>query len=1213
MSTTIESSDSEQYLDYDDYVDFQLDKTRAHIRGTDVLTAVVGVGTLTLGYLLAFVVFDQWVIPGGFGYATRVAMWSIVGVIAIGWLLWKVAIPQFKQVNRLFAARAIERSEPELKSTLLNLVDLERSGNAAAEPIRNTMERRAAVKLSGMNVEQAVDRRFLTRLSYALLAIVVVSCLYWVLSPKQISSSLWRAVLPTADVTVSTRTRIVDVKPGKIEILVGSQLEVIAELEGEIPEKVTLFYTSSDGSSGEATMRKVETGTNQFRGMILGSNGRGLRQDLQYYVTAGDGDSRDFRTWRREGETAYYLSGGREYRREDDKVKGELVPDRPDKFLYEGVFSVSVLQPPRATVSKVSYEFPKYMRLPARTQPVGHVDGWEGAKVTWTADTNMPVVSAVMQFSDDETFTTKAEELIMRKISDLAWSADLTLKFRTDGTAAKFYRVHVRKKKGETDPEPTVYGFKIRPDLPPVVEQISPRTDLVRPANALVLLLVRARDPDFMLRSVHLRVQKDGEPIELSNNVLFEGEQQSYQGTFEFDLAPLNLKPDDVITYWIEARDNNPRGRSGHNQPGLKIRIAKPADPEEVKKQRDRDKQRNDDELEREKQENNDENDPDQEQKAGEDTGDQGSKGEKKKQSKSKPGDGDDPPKSKPQSGEKGKKPQDGTKGEPSDDGNGKSKPDGLKNDGSDDDRALKKAFEKFKKDQDKKKGDPKKPRDDEGQSKSKPEPGEKQKPNDGSKTNTPKPGDEKKTKPKSDGSKKPEGGTEKKSKPGEKQPSDTEKKKQPGGGTAKPEAGTGEDSKKPPEGVKPTGTDKKPGEKPEPDDGDGGNKPGTKPGPGSKDPKDPPDGPERPGDPKKKAIKKKAKGDETGNATPSKDPTDDPTPAKNKLDRKPDAKSDPRTSPNKTDEKPPTDTKKFKGKPDPNDPTRKKKTGTRKKEVPDGTDPKGNPKKAPRDREPGDPKGKPKEKLPGDNGNKNPNSDPTGTQNDNGSGKSGEKRPKQPGDSPSKSKPGAGKKKEKGRKPGEGKAGKEKGPKSDKTGNKGGGKPSEKKPGEKQRNGGGGTSGDGNNDGDGADSAAQRAEEANLDYGKEAADLVLRRLEKDLKRGEVDENLLKELGWTQEDTRRFAERLRNRLEPATSDATPQERARRRQFEETLKSLNLKSVGSKRTGEGVRRSGDPAGSFGGKRLPVPPEYREAYDAYTRSLAKRRKAAAKPKE
>ena len=1202
MSTTIESSDSEQYLDYDDYVDFQLDKTRAHIRTTDILTAIVGVGTLTLGYLLAFVIFDQWVVPGGFGYATRVSMWSVVAVITTGWLIWKVAIPQMKQVNRLFAARAIERSEPGLKSTLLNLIDLERSGHSAAEPIRNTMERRAAVTLSGINVEQAVDRRFLTRLSYALLAVVVAGCLYWVLTPKQVSSSLWRAVFPMADVTVSTRTRIVDVTPGTTEVVAGSQLEVVAELEGELPESVTLYYTTADSSYVDepVAMRKVEAGTKQFRGVILGENGRGILQDFYYYVVAGDGDSRAFRTWRREDETFFYLTGGREYSREDDKVDGELTLDQPDKSQYRGEFSVGVLQPPRATVTQIGYEFPKYMQLPPRTQPVGHVDAWEGAKVTWTAATNLPIASAVIQFSDDESFATKAEELSLRKVDDLVWTAQSTLQFRTDGTAAKFYRINVRNKKGETDPEPTVYGFKIRPDLPPVVELVSPRTDLVRPANAVVPLLVRARDPDFLLRFVHLRAEKDGQPLDLPDNVLFDGEQQSYQGTFEFDLAPLKLQPDDVITYWIEARDNNPRGRLGHNQPGLKIRIAEPAPPEEVRKQLDRDKQRNEDELEREQQENNNESDPEQEQKPGDEPNDDPSQ-EGKKQPQRKPGEGDEPSKSKPQPGEKGDKPQNGSENQPSDDGGAgkKPKPDGLKNDGSDDDRALKKAFEKFKRDQQKQKKDPNKPQDDEGQAKSKQKPGDNGQPKDGTKSDTPKPG-EKKTKPKSDGTGKPDG--------------DTKSKPESDEGATKPDEGQGGKSKKPPTGGKPTDK-KKPGEKPQPGDTGEATKPGTKPGPESKDPKDPPNGKEQPDDPSKKGIKKKANGDETGSATLSKDPTDDPTRAKNKLDRNPGEKSDPRTSPRKTDDKTPSDTRKVKGKPDPKDPTRTKKAGTRKKDIPDGADPKDDPKKPPRDRQPDDPKGKPAKKSPSDAGSKPKPGDPNGAKGKKtkpGSGKPGDANSKQPGDGSTGSKPGTGKKKP-GGKPGKGNAGGKKGPKSEQVRPKGGGTPSKKKPGAKSGDGGGGTSSAGNNGSGGNGAATQAAEKANLDYGKEAADLVLRRLEKDLKRGEVDEKLLKELGWTQEDARRFAERLRNRLEPASPDATPQDQARHRQFEETLKSLDLKSVGSKRTGKGVRRSGDPAGNFGAKRLPVPPEYREAYEAYTRSLAKRRKAAAKPKK
>ena len=214
MSTSMKPNISQQYVDFDEYIDFQLQRTRSNIKLTDILTALAGVATLSLGYFLVFTALDHWIISGGFGNTARVLMFSVLLLALLTWLTWKVVVPYFKSVTGLFAASVIEESEPGLKSTLLNLIDLRRSGREIPENIRTSLEKRAAVSLSHMDVEQAVDRRQLMQFSYALLAVVVLCCLYTLFSPKKISFG--RAFLPSANVAISTQTEILNVKPGEL-------------------------------------------------------------------------------------------------------------------------------------------------------------------------------------------------------------------------------------------------------------------------------------------------------------------------------------------------------------------------------------------------------------------------------------------------------------------------------------------------------------------------------------------------------------------------------------------------------------------------------------------------------------------------------------------------------------------------------------------------------------------------------------------------------------------------------------------------------------------------------------------------------------------------------------------------------------------------------------------------------------------------------------
>jgi len=117
--------------------------------------------------------------------------------------------------------------------------------------------------------------------------------------------------------------------------------------------------------------------------------------------------------------------------------------------------------------------------------------------------------------------------------------------------------------------------------------------------------------------------------------------------------------------------------------------------------------------------------------------------------------------------------------------------------------------------------------------------------------------------------------------------------------------------------------------------------------------------------------------------------------------------------------------------------------------------------------------------------------------------------------------------------------------------------------------------------------------------------------LQKDIERGEVDQELLDELGWNEEQMKKFVERMQQRLDRKPQDNdSPQERAQQRQFEEMLKNINITektpgrddTIKDKQTGDGI----------GPVRRPPPPEIRESFERYTKSLSKK-KAAETPKK
>jgi collagen type III alpha len=538
---TVSETTHRGYAEADEFVQYQIEKARDRIKATDLLTAAVLTALLLFSYLLIFTLLDHWVIEGGFRAWTRAAMLATV-VALCGLILYRYVLRRWThRIHPLFAAKMLDNSSEGIAGSLMTLVDLQAEGRNCDQPIHRTLEKRAAVRLAEVHVDEAIDRRLLIRLGTVLFIVVLVTCLYAVFSPKSIS--LLRP-LTLAQSQVATRTVIEAVQPGNTKVPMGSQVPFIADLSGVIPEDVSLLFTTADRRFVDQplTMRATED-PQRFEVVMIGEGDRGIRQSFQYQIVAGDASS--------------------------------------------DVYFITVDQPPTARVVQVDYRYPAYMSLPERSDSSGTIEAWEGSTVTIHAESNMPIASAVLQLSDEPTFKTRGEEVSV-SIRETQLSVELTLDAREDGSLPKYYRIQVYDADGNADPEPVVYGMEIRRDQPPVLRLLDPTRDLQVPSNAIVPMLIEAEDPDFLLRSVSLHYSVNGKPVQPSEVLLDTTKSRMpkrWVQTWEFRLAPLRLNPGDVVTYYVEARDNRPPLGNQSRSSELNLQISGPASDEAVEEQ----------------------------------------------------------------------------------------------------------------------------------------------------------------------------------------------------------------------------------------------------------------------------------------------------------------------------------------------------------------------------------------------------------------------------------------------------------------------------------------------------------------------------------------------------------------------------------------------------------------------------------------------------
>ena len=409
MATTSRGGQA-QYVEFDEFVDSKLVRTREAIRSTDIMMALVAATAAVLSYLLLFVVADHWLGMDFIPAIARSAIGLSIVVGSVAWAAWRIGLPHRRRSNRLFVAREIETHESALEGTLLNLVDLQQAERQVDRPVMQSIEKRAAVGLSQTDVDGTVDRRPLMKSAYTLLGLVVTACLYTLLTfslgLKPIGPSLLRAFGASASAPTRNRFESVEIKVDDRSTIntADTTPQVPARFQPRIRatlnkgleehEHVTLYYSTADQRFVDEPLEMRPIDGSQLRVFpeylltLIGENDRGLLQDIRFRLEAGD-----------------------------------AVTD---------TFTIHVSTAPSANVDTVDYEFPGYMKLASETRDGGNIDNWEGTSVTVHATASRPVRTARLVFSDSEDTSQRAEEYPMQVKDGTQLTVQWTLAFRRD-------------------------------------------------------------------------------------------------------------------------------------------------------------------------------------------------------------------------------------------------------------------------------------------------------------------------------------------------------------------------------------------------------------------------------------------------------------------------------------------------------------------------------------------------------------------------------------------------------------------------------------------------------------------------------------------------------------------------------------------------------------------------------------------------------------
>lgn len=511
----------------DRFIVESLDRIGLHVKLVELATLLITLLVFTMAYALVVVLVDHWIVD--LGRIGRWVAWLGLPTLMLPWIAIRIApLLRFK-IHPLYAARAVERDSPELKNGLINFLWL-RSHRTHVKPlVYDAIEQQAVQGMQAVNVESVVERTHLIQMGYWLAGLVVAFCLYQLVSPKDPLQTVARLAIPWAEIQRPARVEIKDVQPGNSTVYVGEQLEVSAIIKGlRDSEPVEISYSTADGQIADQIQTLIRAdGDQRHRVTIPGPSG--VQVDLIYRLFAGDTVSRDFH--------------------------------------------VRASTAPTIVVEQVDYAFPGYTAKANFSEQQGDIRAIEGTRVTVRARANLPMKSARLYFQrpGEESWTTLPTRFQSMTTDGQEAEFSFTLRLQEDRRTPKYTGYELRFVSDDNQPgvNPVRYRIDVLPDLPPLVEILTPERQRVEVAeDGQQLIEVRALDPDFGLTQLNLIAMRDGKRL-LKKSLLDSFDDQddasssgqvARSGSVVARLVCIPrqwmLRAGDEMIFWADAADN---------------------------------------------------------------------------------------------------------------------------------------------------------------------------------------------------------------------------------------------------------------------------------------------------------------------------------------------------------------------------------------------------------------------------------------------------------------------------------------------------------------------------------------------------------------------------------------------------------------------------------------------------------------------------------
>jgi len=394
----------------------------------------------------------------------------------------------------------IEKSYPELENRLISAIQIypelmENDYGYSPSSIEKVIQQTHQF-LSNIEAKRILKIDLL-RLKKSGLAALSSAMIFLIIAIWIFPNALGYFVSVAADIPQTAseilKVNISDVKPGDYKAKSGEDVKISASVTGTMGEAVNLHYRNEGGEFRHAEMSQSE---NLYAFTI-----QNITQPLDYYIATKGVESQRYK--------------------------------------------ITVMRAPVLNKFQFKLNYPKYTRLAQQVleENSGDITALIGTEVKFEGNSNKPLASAAIVFEGDM----QAEKL---KISD---GTSLRGAFIVQKSAK--YHISLTDTEAISNSKPIQYVINAVKDEAPQVGIIAPGKDVVLDESMLIHLKIEAKD-DYGVEKVKLVFRVEGR--EKGHTVTLKELPEPLENTlvtYEWYLEPLELFPEDVVSYHAEAFD----------------------------------------------------------------------------------------------------------------------------------------------------------------------------------------------------------------------------------------------------------------------------------------------------------------------------------------------------------------------------------------------------------------------------------------------------------------------------------------------------------------------------------------------------------------------------------------------------------------------------------------------------------------------------------